>query len=438
MRTEIAGVVEKSIAHQLGIKPGDFLHKINGKIIKDFLDYQYLSSDEEIKIEIIKSNGDLMVLDIEKDLGEDLGLEFLSPVFDGIRKCRNKCVFCFVDQMPQGLRSSLYCKDDDYRLSFLYGNYITLTNLKEEDIAKIIEYRLSPLYLSVHATNPTLRTMMMNNPGAGKIKEQIDQLVKEGIDFNVQIVLCPGLNDGKELDNTIEDLSKFFPSILSVAVVPVGLTKHRQGLYPLESFSRDKALQVVNQVEEWQKKFKRELGTRLVFLSDEFYLLAGLELPKTPEYEDFLQIENGVGLSRVFLDDFANKERTLPKSLTQKKTVTLISGALAAKFLPTIVERLNKIKNLTVNLETIKNSFLGSSVTVTGLLTGKDIINSLKNKDLGDQLLVPTIVLKEGEEIFLDELTIKDLEKALNVPIDVVEDNADSLVQKILEVQKDE
>lgn len=432
---QIAEIMEDSIAEELGIEVGDYLYKINGKIIYDFLDYQYMSSDQELTVEIIKPDGQSWLLEIEKEEGEELGLEFLSPVFDGIRNCRNKCVFCFVDQMPQGMRSSLYCKDDDYRLSFLYGNYITLTNLKEEDWEKILEYRLSPLYISVHAVNPSIRTMMMNNPRAAKIKNQLNLLAKEGIDFNIQLVLCPDLNDGKVLDETINELQKFYPSLLSIAAVPVGLTKHREGLYPLEGFSRDKALQVVSQIEEWQKKFKKDLGSRLVFAADEFYLLAGLEVPKAENYEEFLQIENGVGLVRIFLDDFAKKEKTLPKALSQRKIVTLVSGFSAAKFLHKIVERLNRIKNLTVNLEVIKNNFLGSSITVTGLLTGKDIISSLKNKELGDQLLIPAITLKEGEQIFLDELTIKDLEKTLHLPIDIIENNAEDLVDKILEVK---
>jgi len=432
---EIAGIMEDSIAKELGIELGDYLYKINGQIVYDFLDYQYLGSDEELEIEIIKANGESWVIEIEKDLGEELGLEFFSPVFDGIRKCRNKCVFCFVDQMPPGLRSTLYCKDDDYRLSFLHGNYITLTNLKKEDIEKIINYRLTPLYLSIHATNPELRTMMMNNPSAGRVKEYLSLLSEAGIDMNLQIVLCPGLNDEKALDETIEDLVKFSESILSIAIVPVGLTKYRQGLYPLEPFSREKALRVVTQVEEWQKKFRKELGTRLIFLSDEFYLSAGLDVPKDEEYEDYAQIENGVGLARTFLDDFHKQERVLPKALMQKRNVTIISGISAAKFLHKIVDRLNKIKNLNVNLEVIKNSFFGSSVTVTGLLTGKDIINALRNKELGDEVLIPSIVLKEGDEIFLDELKIEDLEKSLNIPIRIIEDNAYDFVKKILEVQ---
>lgn len=435
---QIVEITEGSIAQELGIEVGDYLYKINNQVIYDFLDYQYLSSDEELEIEIVKSNGDSWVIEIEKDLGEDLGLEFLSPVFDGIRQCRNKCVFCFIDQMPQGLRSSLYCKDDDYRLSFLHGNYITLTNLKEEDIEKIIEYRLTPLYISIHTTNPDLRVRMMNNPQAEKIKDHLNRLTKGGIEMNFQIVLCPGLNDEQTLDETIEDLAKFYPAVLSIAIVPVGLTKHRQGLYPLETFSKEKALKVIAQVEEWQRKFKKDFGTRLVFVSDEFYLVAGKELPKDEEYEEYLQIENGVGLVRTFLDDFSKQERTLPKALPKKKTVTIISAFSAAKFLHKIVDRLNKIKNLTVNLEVIKNSFFGTSITVTGLLTGKDILAALKNKDLGDLLLIPAAVLKEGEDIFLDDLKLEELKKALGLPIKVIEDNAYDFVKKILEVQEDE
>lgn len=431
---KIEGIEKKSIAEELGLEAGDFLYKINGQVVRDFLDYQYLSCEEELDLEIIRANGEKWSIQIEKDEAENLGLEFLSPVFDGIRRCRNKCVFCFVDQMPPGMRSTLYCKDDDYRLSFLHGNYITLTNLKEEDIEKIIQYRLSPLYISVHATNPNLRIRMMNNPSASKIKEQLNHLAKAGIQMNLQIVLCPGLNDQAALDETINDLAKLYPQVISIAVVPVGLTKYRQGLYPLEVVCKEKALQTINQVEEWQKKFKKELGTRLVFLSDEIYLTASLEFPKQEEYEDFPQIENGVGLVRIFLDDFYKQERSLPKSLPQRRQVTIISATSAAKFLCRVVERLNKIKNLNVNLEVIKNSFFGNSVTVTGLLTGADILANLKHKNLGDELLIPRIVLKEEEAIFLDGMKLEDLEKSLNTPIKIVEDDAYDFVDKILEV----
>lgn len=431
---KIEGVEEKSIAEELGLEAGDYLYKINGQVIRDFLDYQYLSCDEELDLEIVKASGEKWSIQIEKDEAENLGLEFLSPVFDGIRNCRNKCVFCFVDQMPPGMRSSLYCKDDDYRLSFLHGNYITLTNLKEEDIEKIIQYRLTPLYISIHATNPNLRIKMMNNPGANKIREQLSYLAKAGIQMNFQIVLCPGLNDQEVLDETINDLAKLYPQAISIAIVPVGLTKYRQGLYPLEAICKEKALQTINKVEEWQRKFKRELGTRLVFLSDELYLIAGLDFPKQDEYEDFPQIENGVGLARIFLDDFYKQERSLPKSLPKRRQVTIVSATSAAKFLCKVVERLNKIRNLHVSLEVIKNSFFGTSVTVTGLLTGTDILANLKHKNLGNELLIPRVVLKEGEEVFLDGIRLEDLKKSLNIPIRIIEDDAYDFVDKILEV----
>lgn len=434
MGARIERVEKGSLAEELGLEAGDYLYKINGQIIWDFLDYQYLSYEEELDLQIVKANGGNWSIEIDKDESEDLGLEFLSPVFDGIRKCRNKCVFCFVDQMPPGMRSTLYCKDDDYRLSFLHGNYITLTNLKDEDLEKIIQYRLTPLYISVHTTNSNLRIKMMNNPTAGKIKEQLTLLTKAGIQINVQIVLCPGLNDREFLDETISDLAKLHPQLISIAVVPVGLTKHRQGLYPLETICKEKAIQIISQVEEWQRKFKKELGTKLVFLSDEFYLTAGSEFPKEEEYEDFPQIENGVGLARIFLDDFIKQERSLPKSLPKKKRVTIISGSSAAKFLHRIVDKLNKIKNLQVNLEIIKNSFFGTSITVTGLLTGADIIASLKNKELGNELLIPRILLKEGEEVLLDGMKLEDLEKALNIPVRIMEDDSYDFVEKILEV----
>jgi len=431
---KIEGIEKGSIAEEIGLEKGDYLSKINGKVVRDLLDYQYLSAEEELELEISKANGETWSIEIEKDESEDLGLEFLTPVFDGTRSCRNKCVFCFVEQMPPKLRATLYCKDDDYRLSFLHGNYITLTNLREEDWEKILQYRLTPLYISVHTTNPQLRVKMMNNPAAGKIKEQLTKLAQAGIQMNLQIVLCPGLNDQQVLDETISDLAKLYPHLLSIAVVPVGLTKYREGLYPLEPLNKEKSRQIIHQVKTWQKKFKKELGTRLVFLSDEFYLTADLELPKREDYEDFLQLENGVGLSRIFLDDFHQEERSLPKSLPRKKRVTIISGVLAANFLSKIIEKLNKVKNLQVTLEVIKNSFFGHSVTVTGLLTGTDILANLKQRQLGEEILLPRIVFKEGEEIFLDGMKLQDLEQALQVPVKIVEDNAGDWLKKILEV----
>lgn len=431
----IAEVVPESIAEEIGLEAGDYLYKINDQIVYDFLDYQYLCSEENLELYIRKRDGEEWLVDIEKEAEEDLGLEFMEPVFDGIKRCRNKCIFCFVDQMPEGLRESLYCKDDDYRLSFLHGSYITLTNLKEEDLVKIKNYRLTPLYVSVHAMDPKVRVRMMNNQSAERVKDYLQRLADDGIKFNTQIVLCPGINDGQVLDNSIEEIAKLFPAVLSLAVVPVGLTKHRQGLYPLEPYTREQALAIVEQVEEWQKILKKKLGTRLVYLADEFYLLAGLELPKAEIYEEFRQIENGVGLSRIFLDEFAQAEKKLPKALKQKKSVTLISGVSAAKFLVRIAERLNKIKNLQVNLVVIKNSFLGHTVTVTGLLSGNDILEQLKHKNLGDCLILPEVLFKEGAELFLDGLSLAEFKRALPVKVIIAENNAYSLVQHILEVE---
>lgn len=426
-RAKINSVRPGSIAASLGVEPGDELVSINGEPVLDIIAYRYLTAAEEIEVEIVKADGQRLILEIEKDYNEDLGLEFAEATFDGLRRCQNKCLFCFVDQLPPGLRSSLYVKDDDYRYSFLTGNFITLTNLKPQDWERICRFRLSPLYISVHTTNPDLRAYILGNKRGAHILEQLKRLKEAGIEFHTQIVLCPGLNDGPELDRTLEDLFSFFPALRSIAVVPVGLTSHRKGLFPLKRYSREEALQVVEQVERWQRRFKRLVGSRLVYPADEFYLLAGLKLPPARFYEGFPQEENGVGLTRRFLDSFRQEIRKffaqgrLPASLPRR--ILIATGKLAAPLLKELVDELqDKIQDLEIRVVSITNNFLGAEVTVAGLLGGEDIFRGLKEAQVkeGENVFIPSVMLKRGEDVFLDGWSLSDLKERLGIEIQVV------------------
>ncbi|SMB98311.1 putative radical SAM enzyme, TIGR03279 family [Thermanaeromonas toyohensis ToBE] len=436
---KISSVRPESIAASLGVEPGDELISINGEPVPDIIAYRYLTAAEEIEVEIAKPDGQRLILEIEKDYHEDLGLEFAEATSDGLRQCRNRCLFCFVDQLPPGLRPSLYVKDDDYRYSFLTGNFITLTNLKPRDWEHICRFRLSPLYISVHTTNPDLRAYILGNKRGAYILDQLKRLKEAGIEFHTQIVLCPGLNDGPELDKTLEDLSFFFPALRSIAVVPVGLTSHREGLFPLQRYTREGALQVVEQIERWQRYFKRLVGSRLVYAADEFYLLAGLELPPARCYEGFPQEENGVGLTRRFLDSFRQEMRNLfakgriPGSLPRR--ILIVTGELAAPLLKELVGELSrKIQDLEIRVMAITNHFLGAEVTVAGLLSGQDIFRGLKESKVkeGEIVFIPSIMLKKGEDVFLDGWSIADLRERLGIEIEVIPTSGRELVRALL------
>jgi putative radical SAM enzyme (TIGR03279 family) len=436
---EIALVVEGSIGDELGLQIGDKILAIDGVPLRDLIDYKYLISDEEIYLEVQSKDGVIWDAEVEKEFDEDLGLSFESYTSDGIKRCGNKCVFCFVDQMAPDLRPSLYVKDDDYRWSFLQGNFVTLTNLKEEDLERIIKTRLSPLYISVHTTNPELRAKMLNNQKAKDILNILGRFQEADLEVHTQVVLCPEVNDGVELDRTINDLKALWPNVASLAIVPVGLTKFREGLFNLRKFTSNEAIKVIRQVEEFQKQCRKELDNTFVYLSDEFYLLGDEQIPQREFYHDFPQTENGVGLVRLFMDEYAEIEANLPAQLRpsshEARKVTLATGVSGGKVLEPIVQKLNKIQGLQVNLEVIPNHFFGTDVTVTGLLTCSDLIRELKGKDLGQALIIPKVMLKSGEKIFLDNLALDHLERELSIEVLVVEDTAYDMVNKILEME---
>lgn len=427
-----------SIADELEIKAGDYLLSINGKEIRDVFDYRFHTADEFLTVEIESQNGERWTAEIEKDEDEDLGLEFDNPLMDEEKSCRNKCVFCFIDQLPPGMRESLYYKDDDIRLSFLFGNYITMTNLDEEEMDRIIRYRMSPVNVSVHTTNPALRVMMLNNRFAGDVLDRIRKFAEAGITINCQIVLCPGLNDGQELDRTIGDLSVLYPQMHSISVVPVGLTRYRKGLYPLEPFTRDTAAQVVDQVESWQERLMEKHGSRIVYLADEFYLTSQRPLPPYEAYEDFPQIENGVGMVSAFTHETLEALLDIENRLSVKnaKSQAQISIATGTLFHP-VMEKLAKtlderLPNVKLKVYPVENRFFGGNVSVTGLLTGQDLVGTLKGKDLGKSLLLCRNMFRSGTEVLLDDMTRSDLESSLGVPVIIVDNSGEAFVESII------
>lgn len=401
----IVSVFPNSIAAELGLKPRDILLSIEGQLPKDYIDFVYLTSDDSFELVVRKASGEEWCLEVEREPGEELGFQLEGIIYDGLRECTNHCIFCFVHQMPEGLRETLSLKDDDYRFSFLQGSFITLTNLSADDLERIKLLKLSPLYVSVHTTNPSLRQRMMGNKEAGRIMDILRDLHGAGIDFHAQIVLCPGINDGDELKRSIEDLASLRPNLLSLAVVPVGLTRYRERLYPLRNFTATEAEEVFHLVREYQERFQAE-GENFLYLSDEFYLLTGKEFPESEEYNDFPQLENGVGLSRLLLDEFADLERDLPAQLQRPVSLLFVTGLLAVNVLQGPVARLNRVKGLKVDMVPVRNEFFGEKVTVAGLLTGQDIRASvLKARPEKYELVVlPRVVLNDNG-LFIDGMT---------------------------------
>ena len=432
----IKSVEEGSIAWEMGIEPGDRLLQINGSIIEDVFDYHYYTNDEELLILIQKENGEEWELEIEKDYDEDLGIEFEQGLMDEYRSCRNKFMFCFIDQMPKGMRDTLYFKDDDSRLSFLQGNYITLTNMSDHDIQRIVDYHLEPINVSIHTTNPELRCKMLHNRFAGDALKKIQILYDGGITMNGQIVLCKGINDGEELERSIRDMTKWLPNLQSVSVVPVGLTKFRDGLYPLEPFTKEDAKEVLGIIHKWQKKIYEEYGIHFIHAGDEWYLLAEEELPEEERYDGYLQLENGVGMLRLLLNEFEEAYEPLAGD-GREIHLSMATGKLAYPYLKEMLERLKaKYPTLNVNLVEIRNDFFGERITVAGLITGQDLIAQLKGQDLGDALLLPCSMLRSGEEVFLDDVTVTELSDALQVPIDIVKSSGQDFIEAVLQQTK--
>ncbi|MGN0142398.1 MAG: DUF512 domain-containing protein, partial [Roseburia sp.] len=393
-----------SIAEELEFMPGDVLISINGKEIEDVFDYHYLIHDENLLVLLRKPDGEEWEYEIEKDYDEDLGIEFENGLMDDYKSCHNKCIFCFIDQMPKGMRETLYFKDDDSRLSFLQGNYVTLTNMKDKDLERIIDYKLAPINISVQTTNPKLRCKMLNNRFAGEALKKIDRLYEAGIEMNGQIVLCKGVNDGAELERSIRDLTKYLPYMESVSVVPVGLSKYREGLYPLEPFNREDAIAVLDTIHRWQKVCMESHGTHFIHASDEWYLLAGRELPEEENYDGYIQLENGVGMIRLLLDEFYAALEQLKEDVAHREMIhesqlpdlvghhkrTIATGRLAAPFISRMAQDCMKaFPNYEIVVCPIRNDFFGEMITVSGLLTGPDILAQLKEKELGERLLLP-------------------------------------------------
>lgn len=431
----IKKIMPGSIAEEMDLEPGDSVIAVNDEPIKDVFDYHYLINDEYIELTVLKKSGEEWILEIDKEAEEDVGIEFESSLMDDYQSCSNKCIFCFIDQLPKGMRSTMYFKDDDSRLSFLQGNYITLTNMKDEDLERIIKYKLSPINISIHTTNPELRVKMLHNRFAGKIMDQMKKLYEAGIIMNGQIVLCKGVNDGEELKKTIQDAGSFLPYMESLSVVPVGLSKYREGLYPLEPFTSEDAQEVLNIIHSYQEQFMDEYETHFVHASDEWYILADEPLPDEDNYDGYVQLENGVGMLRLQKQEFlmALHEDSEKAPQVQKKHCTLATGKLAGPFIQELVNQFNeKHPEIQADVVEITNQFFGPRITVSGLLTGQDIISELKGKDLGTQLLLPVNVLRSGEDVLLDDVHLSEIEKTLQVPVRIVQSNGQDLYKALL------
>lgn len=432
----ITDVVKDSIAEELGIEKNDELISINDAEVKDYIDYKFQISDEYITVDIRKTDGEIWELEIEKEIDEDLGIIFDNPLMDNIKVCKNKCVFCFVDQTPRGMRKTLYLKDDDTRLSFLYGNYITLTNLSDDEIDRIVKYNISPIKVSVHTTNHDLRNEMMGKK-TGNILEYLKRLVDGGIVVDCQVVLCRGLNDGLELDRTISELSGLYPGVRSVAVVPVGLTDYREKLYPLKSFEKKDCIEVIDQVEKIQKKLYDEISTRFVFISDEFYVVGDRAYPDYDDYEEFDQIENGIGLFRLFEREVEDKLDKIELFDGEKTKFYLATGDAAYKDLQKICQVISEKLNIDIEVVKIINNRFGHKITVAGLVTGRDLIDQLKKKyiDKGldiDKLIIPKVMVEHEDRIFLDDVTLKEVEEELQTKLMVTEVHGNDFIDLLI------
>lgn len=436
MSVRIFSVEPKSLCDKKRIKTGDTLVSINGNEIGDVLDYKFYASEQKLSMVIKKPKGKIKTVKITKGEYEDLGLGFETFLMDNQRHCSNKCIFCFIDQLPKGLRESLYFKDDDARLSFLFGNYITLTNLEDKDVERIIKMHISPVNISVHTMNPDLRVKMMNNPKAGSSLKYIERFAKAGIKINTQLVLCPGINDGDELEYSLNELAKFYPSIKSISAVPVGLSRYREEMFELNSYTKEQAEEVINIIEKFNHRFMCYNNEIIAFAGDEFFLIAGRDIPNVDYYNGFPQLENGVGLWASFKHDFesalmSNESENLNADKIRK--ITIVTGEAAYPLISELVdETTKKWHNLRINTIKIKNKFLGDKITVAGLLTGKDIIEGLSNVDLGDELLVPRVSLRHEGDMFLDDVTVEQMAKVLGVRVVPVSNDGEDFLNALL------
>ena len=426
-----------SVAEEMGIEAGDVLVSVNGTQVTDIFDYQFLIQDVYIEVLIRKPDGEEWLLEIDKEYDEDLGIVFENGLMDEYRSCHNKCIFCFIDQMPKGMRETLYFKDDDSRLSFLQGNYVTLTNMSDEDIERIIRYRLSPINISFQTTEPELRCKMLNNRFAGQALRQVDKLYEAGITMNGQIVLCKGVNDGEHLERSLSDLKAYAPVLESVSVVPVGLSKYRDGLYPLQPFTSEDAKEVLACIHAWQERMYREYGIHFVHASDEWYVMADEDLPEADRYDGYLQLENGVGMLRLFLDEFDEAMEIVEKEPDRYGSVggelSVVTGRMAYPYIRGMADRIaERFPQLTVHVYAITNDFFGELITVSGLLTGRDIIAQLRGRRLGTRILLPQNVLRSGEDYFLDDVTVDEVERALQVKADIVKSSGHDFVHAVL------
>lgn len=428
----VKSLIPGGIGEELGIEPGDKLLAINGSEIQDVFDYYYYEESEQLLLLIEKPDGEEWELEIEKDEDESLGIEFDQSLMDEYRSCRNKCMFCFIDQMPKGMRETLYFKDDDSRLSFLQGNYITLTNMSDHDVERIVKYRLEPINISFQTTNPELRCKMLNNRFAGEALKKVDILYRGQIEMNGQIVLCKGVNDGEELERTIRDLTGYLPYLKSVSIVPVGLTKYRDGLYPLEPFTKEDAREVLSVIHRWQEKIYQEHGIHMIHAGDEWYVLAEEEVPEEERYDGYLQLENGVGMMRLLFNEVQEALSAVTGDERQRE-ISLATGRLMYLYIGKILEEIRKkFPNITTHLYAIRNDFFGERITVSGLITGQDLTGQLKGQPLGERLLLPCNMLKIGEPVFLDDFTLEEVENSLQVKTDIVKSSGQDLLDAVI------
>lgn len=430
----ISYVEPGSLAEEAGLMPGDVLVRINGHEFHDILEYRYLISEPEIELEVLKTDGSTEIITLETDY-EDIGIEFRQGLIDTAQACKNKCIFCFIDQLPKGMRETVYFKDDDTRLSFLQGNYVTLTNLTDEELDRLIAMHVSPINISVHTTNPELRVKMLKNPNAAKIYDIMQRFAENGIYMNTQIVLCPGYNDREELDRTICDLAALYPYVASCSVVPVGLTRYREGLCELKAFDARMSLDVIRQIEDYQKQFKKEFGINLVYAADEFYINAKMPVPKAAEYDGFPQLENGVGLIASMQEEF-DSAIELVKTKKYPRNIAVATGEIAYSFIKNLTDRLTaKCDGLKITVYPVKNEFFGGGVNVSGLVTGSDILRTLKNEPMYDALYIPDSMLRDGEDIFLDDVTLTELSEKLKMPVIPVYNDGYEFIEKLLDTE---